>query len=120
MQFAKVAAGAFLVLVIILFVIWCGLPVQRRSDRQAAPSATVRSMVKSCAVHGLRLCCSRSQPVTLHRRFYQINDWLLARLDHAWAKFALVFGAHLVALAQLQAISNFAVPKWGLLASEQL
>jgi hypothetical protein len=39
--------------------------------------------------------CSRSPLTAWPRRFYQINDWLLARLDHAWAKFALVFGAHL-------------------------
>ena len=63
---------------------------------------------------------SHSPTDTWPRRFYQINDWLLARLDHSWAKFALVFGAHLVALALLQASGNFAVPKWGLLASEQL
>jgi hypothetical protein len=67
-QFAKVAAGAFLVLVIILFVIW----------------------------------------------FYQINDWLLARLDHAWAKFALVFGTVFFYLGSLVALGfmyNYYAPK---------
>lgn len=95
-------------------------------ERQALwPSGTgLHAMLRLAMPAQLSMGCARvtfhSPSVTWPRRFYQINDWLLARLDHAWAKFALVFGAHLVPLALLQASGILAVPKWGLLASEHI